>query len=585
MTDSELLKKALERERKARRAAEELLEQKSLELYRANQELRVLNSNLEQMVEQRTSELLHARDQAVAASQAKSRFLANMSHELRTPLNAIIGYSEMLQEEAKDAQHEQYLADLTRIWSAGRHLLMLINDILDLSKIEAGQMELFYEEVSLPVLIKDVALMLRPVVEKNHNSLHVEVDPGVSMMIVDSTKLRQSIFNLLSNAAKFTEKGKIELAVQKVEKEGETPRIDIRVSDTGIGMKPEHMRELFAPFKQADASTSRKYGGTGLGLAITARFCRMMGGDISVTSEPGVGSTFTISLPIRPEAQPKEQAEPREQASPSMAASSAPRAAPVIVAPRGKSRGAVLVVDDDPVARDLISRTLQQEGYAVLHATSGDEALQLASEHRPMAITLDILMPKMDGWSVLAKLRNNPELSRIPILIVSIVGDPRVGAALGAAEYFPKPVDRERLVQTLARIEEAQSQTMQVLIVEDDSDSRNLLERAVIEQGAKFISADNGRTALSALQSQVPDLILLDLMLPELDGFGFLDELRQNEKWRGIPVVVVTAKELTQDEHALLQGRVQQLLRKGALQREELLAALHSVKGTRAFPR
>jgi hypothetical protein len=567
MSDDELAiaRRALERERKARRAAEELLEKKSQELYVANSELRAFNNRLELLVEERTRELSIARDQAVAASQAKSQFLANMSHELRTPLNAIIGYSEILQEETADAGQDQYQEDLQRITSAGRHLLMLINDILDLSKIEAGQMDLFYEDVELGPLIADVVSTLRPVIEKNQNRITVEKEGDLGVVRVDATKLRQSIFNLLSNAAKFTQSGSITLTASR-ERSAGSDLVTLQVRDTGIGIKPEHLRELFTPFKQADSSTARRYGGTGLGLAITARFCRMMGGDVAVQSQVGAGSTFTITLPGRPSA---ELAGPlsRPPLDPGEVVPAPPSSDPP--GPR-----AVLVVDDDAAARDVLGRILTSEGYTVYTAADGEQALHIASEVRPVAITLDVLMPKMDGWSVLARLQADLELRAIPVIIISIVSDRTLGAALGASAYLQKPVQREQLIAAL--LSQRPRAVRSVLIVDDDPDCQNLLRRMVEEQGSTARCADNGRRAIELLESDPPDLILLDLMMPEVDGFSLLDALKADPRWQAIPVIVVTARELSQAERERIAG-ARQLLAKGALGRGDLLQALRQL--------
>jgi len=432
--DAEVLRRALERERGARKQAEALLEQKSREVYLKNEELTALAGRLEQLVRERTRELAIARDEAVAASRSKSHFVANMSHELRTPLNAILGYSEILEEDALAASRHDQVADLRRINGAGKHLLALINDILDLSKIEAGQMELFYETVDTEQLVRGVCNTLEAVLEKNQNRFVLQLSPGLGVIRTDATKLRQTLFNLLSNAAKFTQGGVVELRVErKVDSLGE--HVLFVVSDTGVGMTPAQVAELFKPFKQGDASTARKFGGTGLGLAITDRFCQMLGAALTVESTLGAGSVFTVRLPVQ---------EQRRAA--------APIARPPLDDEAAGSEGAlgtVLVVDDDAVMRDVLRRVLESEGFGVVTATDGEQGIERAREVRPIAITLDVLMPRVDGWSMMSALQADAELCKIPVLVVSVLDQRGIGAALGARAFVPKPIDRQHLISAL----------------------------------------------------------------------------------------------------------------------------------------
>jgi len=379
------------------------------------------------------TELLAARRQAEAASTAKSHFLASMSHELRTPLNAIIGYSEMLQEEVADLGQASLAPDLEKIHTAGRHLLALINDILDLSKIEAGKTELYLEDFAVRQMLDEVTTTVRPLVEKNANTLVLEGGAELGAMHGDLTKMRQVLLNLLSNACKFTEHGTVTLAAGRECRDGEGDWLVFRVTDSGIGMTPPQMAKLFEAFAQAEASTTRRYGGTGLGLAISRRFCQMMGGDITVASEPGRGSTFTVRVPATVAVAPAE-----------------PAAAEPVATGSGQA-GTVLVVDDDPAARNLLSRFLGREGFRVEEAPDGDTALHRARTSRPDVITLDVLMPGMDGWAVLTALKADPATADIPVVMLSVVDEKHIGFALGASDFLTKPIERQRLVAVLKK--------------------------------------------------------------------------------------------------------------------------------------
>ncbi|HEX7023767.1 MAG TPA: response regulator, partial [Gemmatimonadales bacterium] len=499
------------------------------------------------------TELSAARQAAEEANSAKSQFLASMSHELRTPLNAIIGYSEMLQEEVADIGHDELAPDLQKIRSAGRHLLALINDILDLSKIEAGKTELYLEDFDIAAMVQDVATTIRPMVDRNGNRLVVR-SGAAGTMHADLTKVRQMLLNLLSNACKFAEKGTITLEAERAGPGG--GEVCFRVSDSGIGMTPEQMGRLFEAFSQAEASTSKKYGGTGLGLAITRKFARMMGGDVTVESEPGRGATFTIRLPAAPAAAPGREPD----------------------TPDGAGRaGTVIVIDDNAQARELVRRFLVGEGFRVLEAESGEAGLALARRERPDVITLDVLMPGMDGWAVLSALKADPALAGIPVVMLTMLDDRNLGFALGAADFLTKPIDRERLRALLSRYRRGEPGA--VLVVEDDLPTRELLRRLLEADGWTVAEAENGRAALDVLERGTPGLILLDLMMPVMDGCQFAAELRQREEWRGIPVIVITAKDLTAEDRRALNGDVQGVLQKGAFSREELLREIHHLMG------
>jgi CheY-like chemotaxis protein/anti-sigma regulatory factor (Ser/Thr protein kinase) len=463
----------------------------------------------------------------------------------------------MLQEDAADLGAEQFTEDLRKINAAGKHLLELINAVLDLSKIEAGKMELYLETFDVPALVHDIAAVIQPLAAKNSNQLEVRCPDTVGAMRADLTKVRQALFNLLSNACKFTDQGTITLAVAR-EAIGGHETMVFRVTDTGIGMTPEQLAKLFEAFSQADAATTRKYGGTGLGLALSRRLCRMMGGDVTVESESGQGSTFTIRLPA-------EVVEPHEEPA---AAPAAPAAASGV--------GAVLVIDDEAAVRDLMQRFLAKEGFRVVTASGGDEGLRLARELRPDAITLDVMMPGMDGWAVLSALKADPTVADIPVVMLTIVDDKNLGYALGASDYLTKPIDRERLVSVLRQYRRDRP----VLVVDDDAGVRQLLRRMLEPEGYTVIEAENGRAAFERLRDISPSVILLDLMMPEVDGFEFVAEFRRHEPWRAIPIVVVTAKDLTHEDRDRLNGSVQKILQKGTHGRDQLLAEVRELVAT-----
>jgi signal transduction histidine kinase/CheY-like chemotaxis protein len=493
------------------------------------------------------------------ASRHKSQFLANMSHELRTPMNAIIGVTEMLLEDARALGQEDQIEPHERILRAGKHLLALINDILDLSKIEAGKMELHLESFAITPLVEEVGTTIRPLADKNRNRVVVECPEDLGTMRADATRVRQALLNLASNAGKFTERGLVTIAVARRRDDGRD-WITFAVSDTGIGMTADQMAKLFEEFTQADASTTRKYGGTGLGLAISRRFCRMMGGDITVESTPGQGSIFTIRLPA--EVKAAEDGDARRTSRP---VSDTPRPAP----PVGVSRR-VLVIDDDPTVRELMERFLVREGFPVVTAANGVEGLRRAREVRPAAITLDVLMPDLDGWTVLAALKGDPELADIPVIFVTILDEQTKGYSLGATDYLVKPVDRERLAQVLKRIC-GDRPSRRILLVEDDETTRTVIQHALERDGWSITQAENGRVALARMAENRPDAILLDLMMPEMDGFEFLAELRRQATWRDIPVLVLTAMDLTDEDRRRLNGEVERVIQKGAYGRDELL--------------
>jgi len=491
------------------------------------------------------------------ANKHKTVFLANMSHELRTPLNAIIGFSELL-TDSRDGQFDQATRArfLGQILTSGKHLLSLINDILDLSKVEAGQMELRLQPVSIAEAVEQVMTTVEPLAAKKEIRMQRRLDWS-GEMLADAGKLKQMLLNLVSNAIKFTpERGSVTISASRL-----NDMVEISITDTGIGIASRDQKTIFQEFHQVDQGPGRKHEGTGLGLALTKRFALLHGGDVRVTSQPDKGSVFTLLLPLRSVVPSSEIAQP--------------------AAMNGHGHGPlVLVVEDDPAAAELLTRQLVGAGYRTDVARTGSEALAKARELQPAAITLDIILPEVDGWEVMTRLKSDASTSGIPVVVVSVVDNPELGLALGAIDYFVKPVETKELIARLNRFnlkEKTADGQVRVLVVDDEAANRNWLARALEPAGFTVLPASGGREAIDLAKSQKPDLVLLDLMMPEVTGFDVVEALRADPETRETPIMVLTATNLTEADKRSLNGRVSEILSRKSVASSDIVGLLKRI--------
>lgn len=517
--------------------------------------------DLEQKVSERTRELAIANKQLQEASQAKSEFLANMSHELRTPLNSIIGFSEILQEKTFGDLNERQKRYVSNIHTSGKHLLGLINDILDLSKVEAGKIELNYEEFPLREMLSECQTLVNTMASKKNISLGFKVADGLSTINADPTKFKQILYNFLSNAIKFTPDGGTVNVAAKLE----NGMVQVSVKDTGIGIAKGHQDMIFEEFYQVDSSYSKQYKGTGLGLPLTKKLVELHGGKIWVESEPEKGSTFSFTMPLRAE---KELTE-------------APAVEEEKVSIKEEGKPTILVVEDEKQASELLALYLEEAGYQVVCAFDGVEAIEKAKELKPSIITLDIILPKKDGLEVLRELKSLPETKDIPVIIISMVENNELGLSLGAADYLIKPIDKKELIRKLGdfgfttKVKEKQ---INILVVDDNPKDIELLTSILEPEGFGVIKAYGGKEGIDLAIEKQPNAIILDLLMPKVSGFEVVHRLKKHSKGKDIPIFIYTAKDLNEEEKQSLNDNVISIMQKGKYTKEDLLKDIKRVR-------
>ena len=517
-----------------------------------------MSDEVNALISARTSEMETSRDEARDANAEKTRFFANMSHELRTPLNAILGYGEMLAEDCEDLGYDDLLPDLKKITSAGSHLLSLINNILDISKIEAGRMELYLTSFEIEGMVDTIKDVTGPLAATNDNGFKVNLEDALGSMTQDETKIRQCLTNFLSNGFKFTSNGTVTLDVDTFFEE-DVEMIRFSVSDTGEGMSEEGLSKVFREYEQAERSTSAKHGGTGLGLPITKKLAEMMGGDVIVTSELGVGSVFTLYVPREC---PQDYDE-LEQGN--------------TIDKLTEEEKIVVLIDDDVAMHDLIRRTLSKIGLKLVGAVDSEKGMQIVREMKPKLLLLDVLMPGRDGWSILKECKSDPELKEMPVVMVSQLSQDVLSQSLGADDYLTKPINRDLFLETVSKHISLTDHDGTVLIIDDDADVRDLLSRMLSDAGFKFDTAKDGKEGLEKLNKN-PNLIVLDLEMPRMDGFEFLENyMKEFNETERAPVLVYSGKDLTEVQREMLEKNVAGMVKKDEVSMDELSAIVTNI--------
>jgi len=506
-------------------------------------------------LDQRSVELERKNVELAEATRLKSEFLANMSHELRTPMNSIIGFTGRVLKKASDKLDARQLRNLKTVERNAHHLLGLINDLLDISKVEAGRMELFPESTSLHDLLKEVRELTNSLWSEKGLDFNIDLNDDEITLFVDKIRLKQVLINLVSNAVKFTEQGGVSIQAECVTDSRITgAALSLEVIDTGIGMQADNLEFIFEAFRQADGSNTRAYGGTGLGLNITKNFIELMGGHIDVSSVYGEGSNFTVVIPVK-------QLVEGEESSVDVA-SAAVSTLDVEKIKIESSRGLILCIDDNADVLELFDQCLSDAGYQVVCAHSADEGLELAKKLQPSAITLDVQMPHKDGWSGLKELKDNPETKNIPVLMATMMDNRALGFKLGAVDYLEKPIVPTQLLRSIKNVR-LMHETQDVLLVDDDDGVRELVTQMFEEAHLSVRQAVDGLDALVQMRAQRPDLIILDLMMPKLDGFGVIKAMQDDATLKDIPLIVSTAKVLSAKERAWLEEHAGQVMIKG----------------------